>query len=290
MLCLWLPFDAYALQKSLTIITDHQKQAHYQNLISSIQLYADRLTPIPEIEIIHSSNSALIKNAIANKKTCIVSMGIQAFNIVSNMNDGPSCSLSLLISKSQFHAAPKNFQKTSSAIYINQPLQRIIRALQLTLKHAEKASIVLSDEWPGELNLVQTKIDLHIKYLPADASIIQAFRQVSKDTDFVIALPDSNIYNKSNIKNILLTTYKAKVPLIGYSEALSRAGALISIYTPSKQLGKQAIEWFSQGQNRTAAEPKYFQVKLNHKVAKSLGVSLKNQTLFSRETWVDDNE
>lgn len=283
------PLSAYATQDSITIITDHQAQHHYKNIISSIK---KRLTDQSEPIKLHVLNhdDDLIENSLHDNNGCIITLGTQSFERINSQNYTPNCSLSLLISRSHFYSSSVKLQKSASAIFINQPLQRISSVLRRTLKYAQKASIVVSNQWTEDLDIKNTKIDLYIKYLSPSDSITQAFRDASKGSDFVIAVPDPNIYNQSNIKNILLTTYKAKTPLIGYSEALSRAGALISIYTPAEHLGKQAAEWLIQGQRKTSSFPKYFKVKLNKKVAKSLNIKFKNEVLFEQKIWIDDNE
>ena len=45
-------------------------------------------------------------------------------------------------------------------------------------------------------------------------------------SDVLMAVPDSMIYSSSNIRNILLTSYRRGVPLVGVSQAYVNAGAL----------------------------------------------------------------
>ena len=291
--CLFISFAlvanaAYSAPESITIIADHQSQHQYRSIITSILKNAPALVNSPSIEVLSNTEKQGIDKALADKKICIVSIGPQSFEKINKRQ--PHCSISLLISKRLFLSANTAFQQQASAIFINQPLQRISDVVQRTLMHVKKASIIVSDDQPTATPLRHSHIDLHIQRLKTGESAIEAFRLASKYSDIIIALPDPRVYNKDNIKNILLTSYKAKTPLIGYSEALSRAGALISIFTPPEHLGKQAVEWFSQGRHKFAAEPKYFKVKLNQKVAKALGSTLKNESLFSKDIWTDSNE
>lgn len=285
-LCLLVCFSANAAEKPVAIITDHQAQPHYRSIISSFKQSLS--THNLDIQIINFDEKALIEATLQNKDVCVISIGSQSFEKINKAS--PACSLSLLVSRNQFQQSSATFRRSASAIYLNQPLARIAAVLRQTLKHAQKASIVVSNDWPEDIDIKNTKMDFYIKHIDSGDSIIQAFRQASRNTDFVIAIPDANIYNKSNIKNILLTTYKAKTPLIGYSMALSRAGSLISVYTPAEQLGRQAAEWFINGHKKMTGAPKYFKVELNQNVAKSLNIKLKNKTLFKRKIWTDNNE
>lgn len=281
--------NIYAATKSLNILTDHESQHQYQSIITSIKSQLLVQGYGQSLMLLSPSTEASQLNDVINKPdSCTISIGAESFKRLQEL--GAPCSLSLLISKYRFQSSSSQFKKNASAIYLNQPLKRISRVLKLVLKRAEKGSIVISENWPESLALQKPEFDLYIKHLKAGDSVVNAFRLVSQDTDFVIALPDSSVYNRGNIKSILLTTYKAKVPLIGYSDALSRAGALLSIFTPAEQLGKEAAEWFMHGQAKLKASPRFFQVKLNKKVARSLGVKLKNKKLLEQALWEDGNE
>ena len=273
---------------SITIITDHQSQHQFKSLISSITKGTQALQNRPSLQVLSHTEKPPIDKALADKQTCIVSIGPKSFEKINKSKR--HCSISLLISERLFLSANADFQQQASAIYTNQSLQRISGVIQRTLSHVKKVSVIVSDNWLTEALPKHSLIDLNIQRLKAGESAIEAFRLACEDSDIIIALPDTKIYNKGNIKNILLTSYKTKTPLIGYSEALARAGVLMSVFTSPKHLGKQVVEWFSQGRQKLAAEPKYFKIKLNQKVAQASGLTLKNESLFLQDTWTDSNE
>jgi ABC-type uncharacterized transport system substrate-binding protein len=86
------------------------------------------------------------------------------------------------------------------------------------------------------------------------------------------------VQTANTIQPILLMSYHAGIPVIGYSAAYQRAGAMVSLYTTPEQLARQAVEaviaW-RQGKGLPATpEPKYFTVGINVTVARSLGIEL----------------
>ena len=80
-LCLLISCDAAALQKSITIISDHQAQ--YHSLISSIRLHASKLENTPELFIYHSNDDLKTSNSLQDKNTCVITIGILAFSKIS---------------------------------------------------------------------------------------------------------------------------------------------------------------------------------------------------------------
>jgi ABC-type uncharacterized transport system substrate-binding protein len=76
-----------------------------------------------------------------------------------------------------------------------------------------------------------------------------------------------------------MTTIRAQVPLVAFSPAYVRAGALLAVYSTPPQVGDQAAQWVLNGlANRTlpeqALEPLDFEISVNEQVARVLGLSL----------------
>ena len=102
----------------------------------------------------------------------------------------------------------------------------------------------------------------------------------------LLALADPQIYNSSSIQNILLASFRAQVPMLAFSPAYVRAGALLAVYSSPAQIGQQAGV-IARGalQCRALGLPQYpqdFQVSVNEHVARSLGLSLEPQALTER--------
>lgn len=73
-------------------------------------------------------------------------------------------------------------------------------------------------------------------------TLIDALNSSLSESDVLLALPDPSVYNARTIKSILLTTYRHRTPVIGFSESFVRAGALAAVSSSSEQLGKQIAE------------------------------------------------
>ena len=119
-------------------------------------------------------------------------------------------------------------------------------------------------------------------------NIVDAIKTELPKSDVLLALPDHNIYNAKTIKSILLTTYRLRKPLIGYSESFVRAGALAAIHSSVEQLGNKTAEIAeSILQNKTISKqyfyPDAFDISTNKDVAKSLGITIQDtETLIDK--------
>lgn len=148
--------------------------------------------------------------------------------------------------------------------------------------------VLLSTDNPSMKETLMTcaqkhKLSVKIIIISQYVNIIDALNTSLKNSDALLALPDSSVYNAKTIKSILLTTYRHRVPIIGYTESLVRAGALASIHSSTKKLSKQIIELIRE-YNRSKLPliiyPKYFDIAVNTKVARSLGISLPDKSLI----------
>ncbi len=134
----------------------------------------------------------------------------------------------------------------------------------------------------------ENKLILKTIILNRFINIIDALNTSLLNSDVLLALPDPSIYNAKTIKSILLTSYRHRVPIIGFSKNFVRAGALAAINSSEKQLGKQIAELIQQHYNNQNIidhhlYPKYFDVITNKNVAKSLGITLPDSKLLTEK-------
>jgi hypothetical protein len=105
------------------------------------------------------------------------------------------------------------------------------------------------------------------------ADINRAMDQVAPN-EVLLALPDSEVYNPENIRNILLSTYRRKQGVIGFSADMVKAGALASTYSEIEDINTQVAEvaahFVASGELAAPQFPRYFRTVVNEGVARSL--------------------
>jgi hypothetical protein len=97
-------------------------------------------------------------------------------------------------------------------------------------------------------------------------------------TEVLLALPDNAVFNAENIRNILLSTYRHKQAVIGFSSDMVRAGALASTYSDIEDINVQVAEtvahFVATGTLPAPQFPRYFRTVVNEGVARSLDVNV----------------
>jgi len=106
--------------------------------------------------------------------------------------------------------------------------------------------------------------------------LLAALDSLQGQVDFVWCLPDGTLYNSATIKPLILASIEHRLPLIGFSENFTRAGAAVGIYPDFRDIGLQTGEVARQvldGQPLHAPEgPRRLKVAVNQSVLRLLGL------------------
>lgn len=94
----------------------------------------------------------------------------------------------------------------------------------------------------------------------------------------LLAMPDRSVYTTENIRNILLSTYRHKQAVIGFSADMVKAGALASTYSGIEDINAQVAEmaaaFVASGELERPQFPRYFNTIVNDGVARSLDIDV----------------
>lgn len=167
------------------------------------------------------------------------------------------------------------------AVVLDQPLARYLNLVGLALPQRPRIGVLLGDVAPIQMKVlerlaVERGMSINAATIPDEASFIPQLSRLLGQCDVLLALPDPRIHNRNTVQYLLLATYRAGVPVVAYSDAYRKAGALVSLYSTPAQLARQAagIAW-DLGQRRPVARlqyPRDFTVGVNDTVARSLGL------------------
>ena len=201
--------------------------------------------------------------------------------------------LAALIPRSSFqrllHDSGRSASSQFTALYLDQPLSRQLSLIRLALPKARRLGVLLGPESItriGQLRLLTGSSGLKLVDAQVDeaAGIFPALKQVLDDCDVLLALADPQVFNSQSIQNILLAAFRAKVPLVGFSPAYVRAGALLSLHVTPGQAALQAAALLQDALAGKAlpaspAESNDFEVGVNVHVARAMNLVLDAQTL-----------
>lgn len=176
-----------------------------------------------------------------------------------------------------------------SAIYLDQPLARQLALIRLALPQARRLAVVLGPESSAiaaSLRVLAVAQEMSLQEVAVNHldDLTDGLPQLLAQSDVLLALADPLVFNSSTIQNILLSSFRARVPMVAFSPAYVRAGALLALYTTPVQAGQQAAEVVlgvlrGKPPPDRAIEPNDFEVGVNTQVARSLGWSLDGDAL-----------
>lgn len=171
-----------------------------------------------------------------------------------------------------------------TAIFLDQPLARQVALVRAVLPPARELAVLFGPASRGtEPALQQAARRWNFRVHAATVDDFQSangeLSGLLRSSEVLLALPDPSIYNRYTVQSILLATFRLRRPVIGFSEALVRAGALAAVHSTPEQLGTEAgstaAEWLQgSGPLPPAAHPRQFTLSVNRQVAFSLGISL----------------
>lgn len=216
----------------------------------------------------------------------IVAVGMKAVESAITHPDAPL--LGVMIPKVGYELLiarypEKNKPGSISAIYLDQPWERQLDFIRAALPGREKIGLLYSPDTQVDFtalrrNVSERNLSLSARPVRSGEGLFPALDEILGDIDVLIAIPDSTIYNSNNVRNILLTSYRHKVPLIGISQAYVNAGAICAIFSTPEQLAGQSAEMavlFARNKNFPSPQyPMQFDIALNQQVARSLGIAL----------------
>ena len=178
-----------------------------------------------------------------------------------------------------------------SALYLNQPLGRQLDLVKLALPQARRVGVLWGmDSVSNEAGLEAAAQARGLRVVGVtvrpEEPVFSGLKKILDESDVLLALADPQIYNSNSIQNILLASFRSQVPLLAFSPAYVRAGALMAVHSTPAQIGQQAgmlARGVLTGQPLGPPQfPLQFEVSVNEHVARSLGLRLDAAGLAER--------
>ncbi|MES2948306.1 MAG: ABC transporter substrate binding protein [Pseudomonadota bacterium] len=198
--------------------------------------------------------------------------------------------LNVLVPRASFHSVSRSSPRTQdsrlfSAVFFDQSWGRQFALIRHAVP-GRRVGILLGKE-SAELSasVLAAAKEAHmvasIEVANDEADLLPALKRLLPNSDALLAVPDSAIYNRNSIANILLTSYRARVPLFGFSPSYVKAGALAAVYSQPGQIAQQVAEIIhnlpASGSLPAPQSPRYFSVSVNPQVRLSLELTMDDE-------------
>ncbi|MCF6210189.1 MAG: hypothetical protein L3K24_05865 [Gammaproteobacteria bacterium] len=273
----------------VTLISSHDGGT-YQRVIDTITTHIDEQSQHTILlEAVSLDDFNQHSTAIDRTSDLLIPIGIRATDSIVQ-HPGSTSILATLVPRSSFNASRKKITsemplespRNISAILLDQPIERQLNLTRLLFGNVKRIGIPLglsSQLKHDEIENIARQFNLSIEIENIDPveNLIHQISRLLDRSDALLALPNPVIFNRRNVRYILLSTYRKRIPVIGFSKSYVKAGALAATYSSPEQIGKQTAEAIISLQKKPAREfpaaapPIYFSVAINEQVARSFG-------------------
>ena len=225
--------------------------------------------------------------ALSGEHDLIVAIGLRAARTLALHYGGQAAVLTLMLPRASAERLlwPVGVPRRKvSHVYIDQPASRTLGLVVAAFPQARRVALVVSSENAEAVKSLQQdaarrRLSLNLNTVAQADEVAPALREVLPDSDVLLLLPDSISIHAGNVQNVLLTTYRHRVPVVGFSPGLAKAGAVAAVSSSPAQIGRQgglmALHWKPESGDLPASrDSDAFSVVFNPQVARSLGVIL----------------
>lgn len=226
------------------------------------------------------STSESINEAALKRADVVIAVGAEAADAVADRSTTPI--LVALISSPNLRALQQRHPRAKlGGFVLDQPLARHIRLIRATNPKMARVGVLLGPQSaPMRSALAEAGarqgLTMGFETIEDIDGLLPALERLLEASDAILAVPDPVAYSPSTARPILLTTYRYRKPLFGYSQAYVTAGAIASVYTAPEDAAHQVGDWLASQQGAghvdlpVAEAPRYFSVAVNRHVARSL--------------------
>lgn len=223
--------------------------------------------------------AASFRTELAQRRRLVyIAIGPVALRDAAGRGDGSVVIAAFTASQVVQAVAAKALAGTISAVYAEPaPADQLRLIAQLYGRPVTVAAMLGDDTLYVKPLLLATHSPMVIEQMTAADDINRILNRVAA-ADVLLAMPDSAVYNTDTIRNILLSTYRHKQGVIGFSADMVKAGALATTYSEIEDIDTQVVEmaraFASTGTLPAPQFPRYFRTIINDGVARSLDLEV----------------
>lgn len=173
--------------------------------------------------------------------------------------------------------------RRAGAVYANVPLAAIAANLQVLFPGRNRLALIHRAPFPAPdagavAHLKQMGFELMVVECPGPQKLMAALASMKGKADFAVAEPDPELYNSATVKPLVLASLESGLPLVGFSAAFVRAGALAGVYPDFRDLGRQTGDLLARilsgkpSDRKREEDARKVVVAVNERIARLMGI------------------
>jgi putative ABC transport system substrate-binding protein len=234
---------------------------------------------ITDLELDHAAGSENLPALLARKPAVVVAVGSASVEAVTAAEHSSPIVATMVLAP-----APEtsNRRKAVATITLDIPPAEVLARLKRLYPKRNRIALIRGPALPAagaarlEAFARNQGYQVQIFDCPGPKELLDALGSLRERFDFVWCLPDSTLYQGPTVSAVILTAIRYRVPLIGFSEGLVRAGALIGFFPDYRDIGRQTGEAVIRQIRGLAPvpveHPRNVRAAVNERVMRVLGV------------------
>lgn len=173
---------------------------------------------------------------------------------------------------------PKSGKAKLTGVYMSPPVSEYTSIIRRYLPMLGKISVVGTQSMISSLVGDESHhVNVHSVSSPAD--LVSTVNRLG-NTRALLLLPDAGLLTSQTMSNVLLYSFKTRVPLLGISETHVKQGALFSLVFDHKSVSRQIAEKVRavlNGENAEdlpASAPRKYHLYINSNTAQKMGIAV----------------
>jgi putative ABC transport system substrate-binding protein len=280
-----------AAAETIVVVSDEENVIH-QRFIAGFEQQLNDFASSRTVKYVYRHQLKVAK-PILSGASLIVTVGEKVARQV-RAQDLNVATINTLVSKYNNNGAPTLIANSKvSSVYIDQPPFRMIALIKAALPEVKTVTVGLgessrrfSPELTGACQALQ--VECEIMLMEQTAEIESFMEQAARSDRVLLVLPDPLVINAATVKSLILGAYMRGVALVGYSQALVKAGALMAVHSTPEQLGMDAANMVREAmKNRLqvlpdSRYPRLFSVSVNYQLARALRYKLPTEDILEQ--------
>jgi len=132
---------------------------------------------------------------------------------------------------------------TRGRVLLDQPAVRLLQLVREIRPDAQSVGVLLGPATAARQVALadaasNASLELKTEHIEAGEDVGSKLRLLATRVDALLALPDLDVYNRNTVYPILLTTYSARIPVIGFSSPMVKAGATAGLFMSPRDVGE----------------------------------------------------
>lgn len=272
MACLLLPACQAWAEGLLVKLSTAEEGGYMAQVASRIEAQVHRVDP--ELQLDAGS-------APTQSRRILVTIGAKAWRQALDSGDTPV--IAVIPPSGLAELQSRRSSRIVAVLLVEQPLTRFLNLVQLLSPRGRESGILAGPQIQERIPRLEQQaqergVHLDVEKISRESEVGPAVERLVQRVSLLLALPDGAVHTATTVPPLLLISYRAGIPVIGFSESYLRAGAALALYSTPEQVAQQILENLSAyRQNKFLSSlqyMRYYTVGVNAPVARSLGLPI----------------